>query len=117
MYTLSQTKFAIQMTDCKQFLVDGLSLSEPIITQGEDGLIDNFFMFSTNEEMTELSKPLVIFGIYTDAKTTAYVQEVNPFEDKIYTSPIIPDPSKVDEAYEAYEALYPEVKRIAYSSL
>ena len=40
---LKQVKALLHQTECGEMFMDGMGCSEPILTQGNAGLIDNFF--------------------------------------------------------------------------
>lgn len=42
MRSLREVKTQIYQTECGKYLKEGLCLSEPILTLGKEGLIDNF---------------------------------------------------------------------------
>lgn len=50
MRSLREVKTQIYQTECGKYLKEGLCLSEPILTLGKEGLIDNFFQYAAEEK-------------------------------------------------------------------
>lgn len=114
MKTIKEIKKIIFKTECKNLLYEGFFRSEPILTMGEKGLIDNYFVYAGNRDLTEVSRPMVAFGIYSDLETTAYINP-NIYDEnaEIIDNPI--DRSKITAGYvKEYEALYEEIRGFAY---
>lgn len=77
MLTIDDVKASIYKTECKKFIKEGFSCSDPIITKDENGLIDNFFIYAANRDESLVTPPIVSFGIYAETKKTAYVTQGN----------------------------------------
>ena len=73
MEALGEIKQKIFRTECKEFLYEGMSRSEPVMTVDEHGIVDNYFIYAGNHEMTMVSPPMIAFGIYSDIGKTAYI--------------------------------------------
>lgn len=114
MISLKKARSIIFSTECGKCIKEGLECSEPIITKGEHGLIDNYFMYGCDSEGKHFTKPLVGFGVYTDSEKTAYAGRVFDFEDKDYVSADDTDMSKIFEAYDLYSEMYPKVRELVY---
>ena len=116
MATLKEIKLKIFKTECKNLLYEGLSMSEPILTMGEKGLIDNYFIYASDKKQTVVSKPMIAFGIYSDLEITAYInsdiynENADPLEN-------IMESDRIDNHYvEEYENLYVEVREFVYQN-
>lgn len=112
--TLNEVKRVIMKTECKMFLCDGLTCSEPMLSRGEKGLIDNFFIYSSNREKTEFSKPIIIFGIYADLCDVAYIKECSEDNTLTKCSKLIEDEA-LFECFRKYSDLYPDVRKVAFT--
>ena len=115
MKPLKEIKAVIFKTDCKDLICDGLCCSEPIITKDENGLIDNYFVYACDSKGTKYSKPLVSFGIYSDAEKTAYRNTSLDFVDKKYCVINPVNDEKVLNAYDSYIRLYPQIRDFVYT--
>lgn len=116
MISLKEIKAKIFTTDCKDFICEGLYCSEPIPTRDDRGIIDNYFVYACNQDGTEFSRPLVIFGIYSEKGISAYAKmddEIN-MEDKIYTAKAVIEDAELLKTYARYEELYPIVREFSY---
>lgn len=116
MTSLKEIKAKIFTTDCKDFICEGLYCSEPIPTKDDRGIIDNYFVYACNQEGTEFSRPLVVFGIYSEKGTSAYSRmgdEID-IEDKIYTAKAVVESEELLKIYARYEELYPIVREFSY---
>ena len=67
MRSLREVKTQIYQTECGKYLKEGLCLSEPILTLGKEGLIDNFFQYAAEEKGMYFGRPNLLFGIYSDS--------------------------------------------------
>jgi len=116
MLSLREVKTRIYQTSCKEHLKEGLCLSEPIITIGGKGLIDNFFQYPCDETGTVFGKPDMVFGIYSDSGTIAYLNKNVVLEDKEYFAKRIETPEQIAEIYRRYEEEFPVVREHIYRS-
>lgn len=55
---LKQVKALLHQTECGEMFMDGMGCSEPILTQGNAGLIDNFFVYLVDKPAGTASGPL-----------------------------------------------------------
>ena len=113
MISLMESKARIFRTEYKNLMYDGMCCSEPILTKGDKGLIDNFFVYSSNQEGTTFSSPRSVFGIYAEAGTAAYRMEEIPIERGLYSTDAPVDAP--NETYERYVSLYPVIREIAFT--
>lgn len=116
MMELRVVKAAIFKTECKECIKEGFNCSEPILSKGEQGLIDNYFIYAQNKDKTLFSKPVVLFGIYSDLPSKAYIQEDFPFEDKEYKGGCKIDREQFIKSYQLYSEIYPTIRNIAFKS-
>jgi len=114
MQSLKEVKSIIFQTECKELIREGLSCSEPVMTRDETGLIDNYFIYACNEDETQFSKPITIFGVYSDLKRKAYSVDKVDFEDKVYKVAEKSEDSAVLSAYNIYSAEYLKVRDFAF---
>lgn len=112
--TLNEVKRTIMKTECKMFLCDGLTCSEPMLTRDEKGLIDNFFIYSSNREKTEFSKPIIIFGIYAELCEIAYIKECPENRNMIKGIKLVENDSLFD-SFRRYSEIYPYVREVAFT--
>ena len=117
MKLLDEIKSVIYETDCTDCVPEGWSRSQPILTKDENGeLIDNYFMYGSNFTRTVFSTPIVVFGIYSDAKKTAYKTWMPQSERKeIALDGEQVSREEANKAYARYEEVYPMVRACAYS--
>lgn len=112
--TLGEVQAAIYRTECGALLLDGQFCSQPVLSQGPKGLVDNFFTYSINKETGEVSRPLAVFGIYAETGEAAGIDR----------SPACPAPPRelngaAEQAnqydlFTRYQALYPSVRALAF---
>ena len=110
MRSLRAVKTQIYQTECGKYLKEGLCLSEPILTLGKEGLIDNFFQYAAEEKGMYFGRPNLLFGIYSDQSRMAYLTEETRLEDKVYSSQSEPEGKRIAAVYERYEKAYPVVR-------
>lgn len=116
MLGLRAVKSKLFQTECNQCIREGLYFSEPILTEGEEGLIDNYFVYGQNREATVFSRPSTLFGVYSDLPKKAYIKEGYGFEEKEYVNDLILDREEYVQRYKLYTELYPKVRAFAYQS-
>lgn len=114
MISLKKARSTIFSTECGKCIKEGLECSEPIITQDENGLIDNYFVYGCDSEGRHFTKPLVGFGVYTDKEKTAYLGREFEFEDKDYISSDEINMNQSFEAFDKYSEVYPRVREFVY---
>ena len=114
MRSLREVKTQIYQTECGKYLKEGLCLSEPILTLGKEGLIDNFFQYAAEEKGMYFGRPNLLFGIYSDQSRMAYLTEETGVEDKVYSSQSEPEGKRIAAVYERYEKAYPVVREHIY---
>ena len=108
MLSLKEAKAAIYQTECGELILDGLYCSEPIMTYGEKGIVDNYFVFSADRLMKQISSPIFRFGIYSDRGEVAYVLEEEEQSTRIDNElRANEDPYQM---YQRYSDLYPIIR-------
>lgn len=113
MLTIDDVKASIYRTDCKKFIKEGFSCSDPIITKDENGLVDNFFIYAANREESLVTPPIVSFGVYAETKKTAYVVQGNN-EPKAQENPKELIANK-RELRTKYSGLYSEIREFVFT--
>lgn len=114
MVSLKQARAIIFKTECRKHIREGLECSEPILTKGEYGLIDNYFIYGCDGESKHFTKPLAGFGVYTEIEKTAYFDKSFDLEDKDYVSLCEIDINQSFEAFDKYSETYPKIREFAY---
>lgn len=114
MYTLKEVKTKIFKTECRDFICEGLCCSEPVLSKDEHGIVDNYFIYACNDDATIFSKPLVLFGVYSETETVAYVMKTLDMEDKEYKAPRIKVNEEIHTVYNRYSELYPQIRDFAF---
>lgn len=112
--TIKEVKAKIFETECGEEIREGLFCSEPILTIGEKGLIDNYFVYGRDSKRQHFSRPKYFFGIYTHLSEVAYLNKENELEEKDYSSSEVVNMEERFEAYDRYVELYPKMREIAY---
>ena len=95
-------------------MFEGLSRSEPIMTADDNGIVDNYFIYASNNELTMVSPPMIVFGIYSDIEKTAYINaeiydEKSPLKENQIDRRIIND-----QYIQEYEELYTELRKFVF---
>ena len=62
MISLKKARSTIFSTECGKCIKEGLECSEPIITQDENGLIDNYFVYGCDSEGRHFTNRLLGLG-------------------------------------------------------
>lgn len=115
MKSVSEVKSVIFKTECKKYIYEGLSCSEPIMSLHEGNIVDNYFIYSHNEDFTKISEPLISFGIFTDLERVAYIKQCNgELECRVIDEDLF-DLERANDAYNEYVEVYPEIREIAFS--
>ena len=112
--TVEEVKSKIFETECGKMIREGMFCSEPILTNGEKGLIDNYFIYGRDSKRQHFTKPKRCFGIYTDLNEVAYSDKDNEFAEKDYSSSEEMNIEKCFDAYDRYAELYPKIRELAY---
>ena len=112
--TVKEVKAKIFETACGERIREGMFCSEPILTIGEKGLVDNYFIYGRDAKRQHFTKPKNCFGIYTDLTEVAYLDRDNDLEDKDYSSFEEIDMEKSFYAYDRYAELYPRIREMSY---
>lgn len=112
MVMIDDVKASIYKTDCKKYIKEGFSCSDPIITKDEHGLIDNFFIYAANRNESLVTPPIVAFGIYADTKETAYVKQ--GAKDPKAQENIKTLTTNKNELRNKYAALYSEIREFVF---
>lgn len=113
---LKAVKSKIQMTECADIICAGMYCSEPIMTRDDEGeLIDNYFMYSRNQDFSTIGVPEIMFGIYSERGKKAYISKdvSKEFEQRTYQESFEPKET-IKSAYKRYEELYPVVRENAF---
>lgn len=114
MLTLSEVSRIPFHTSCADYLYDGAACSQPVLSQGEVGLIDNFFVYSIDPDANTVSSPSVAFGIYSDKQQVAYVHTTLPIERKNYPTTYTGVEGDYWTWQDHYEELYSKVRACAF---
>lgn len=112
--TLREVNRVIFDTECGGLLLDGHSCSQPILSMGPKGLIDNFFIYSFDEQTSIVSPPRSVFGIYADIGEVAYVDRSPKIEAGAQRNCLEGDDSVLYGLFERYEELYSSLREIAF---
>lgn len=117
MKSLKEIKSIIFRTECKQYICEGLCCSEPIMSCDASGIIENYFIYACNSDATTFSRPMVIFGIYSDSENIAYVKTEVDIEDRLFqvNSQQRIDENELFDLYDKYEELYPQIREFAFT--
>ncbi len=114
MYSLREIKSKIFLTEAKEYIYDGMCISEPIMTMKNNHIIDNYFVYACDETQTSFTRPLLCFGILSEKNELDYVtQETNITEETI-TLKSKKDIEIVNKGYEHYSEIYPKVREFVF---
>ena len=111
---LKQVKALLHQTECGEMFMDGCS--EPILTQGNAGLIDNFFVYLVDKPAGTASGPLARMGLQAESGALSYFISANehpfsvPPSCTIHVSPAMAS----SEDYENYSSLYAEIRKFVF---
>ncbi len=113
---LKQVKALLHQTKCGEMFMDGMGCSEPILTQGDDGLIDNFFVYFIDKRAETASGPLARMGLHAESGVLTYFTSADACPFSVHPSNTIPVTTTVvsDKDYENYAALYARVRKFAF---
>lgn len=113
---LKQVKGLLHQTKCGEMFMDGMGCSEPILTQENTGLIDNFFVYLIDKRAGTASGPLARIGLHAESGSLTYLTSANERPFSVLPSNTIPVNSSAisNEDYEDYSALYAEVRKFAF---
>lgn len=109
--TLKEIKNSVFLTECKDFILFGYSYSEPIMTKDNNGIVDNYLVFTVDFDNGNVDEPNAVFGIYTETlqvaykKTIVFTKQQESFENSI-------DATKED--YQKYESLFFKVREFVF---
>lgn len=109
---VSQVKDVIKKTEFIEIMYSSEYCSEPIMSKDDKGsLIDNYLLFSRNEDCSLISSPQIIFGIYTDKGEAAYMDRAisEKFHKHMYEE-YFEDAESMCEARRIYLELFPEIR-------
>ncbi len=113
---LKQVKALLHQTECGEMFMDGMGCSEPILTQGNAGLIDNFFVYLVDKPAGTASGPLARMGLQAESGALSYFISANehpfsvPPSCTIHVSPAMAS----SEDYENYSSLYAEIRKFVF---
>ena len=113
MDNLKVIKSVIYNTSFKDYMYDGMSFSEPIMTIIDGNIIDNYFIYSFNGN--EYYKPIIIFGINSTTGEEVYSRKADELKNEKYVSEFDPSLNMAD--YRKYEKLFSEVRKMIYKNL
>ena len=109
---INQVKNVIAKTNCVDYIFSASYCSEPIMSKDSTGdLIDNFVVFSRNEDCTQISSPQCIFGIYSEKEEVAYIDDTisQKYTEQLYQEKFCDEKQMVD-ARKQYMDLFPIVR-------
>lgn len=115
---LKQVKALLHQTKCGEMFMDGMGCSEPILTQGPAGLIDNFFVYLIDKRAGAASGPLARMGLCAESGALTYLISAAELPFSVHPDRTVPvSPAAVSrQDYENYAALYAEVRRFAFQT-
>jgi len=111
---INQVKNVIAKTNCVDYIFSASYCSEPIMSKDSNGiLIDNYVVFSRNEDYTQISSPQCIFGIYSEKEKVAYIDDTisKKYSEQLYQENFCDEKLMVD-ARKQYIDLFPIVRRM-----
>lgn len=111
---INQVKNAIAKTKYADYIFSASYCSEPIMSKDADGnLIDNYVIFSRNKDCTQISPPQCIFGIYSEKKEEAYINNniSNKYSEQSYPEEFC-DKQLMVESRKQYINLFPVVRNM-----
>ena len=111
---INQVKSVIAKTNCVDYIFSASYCSEPIMSKDSNGrLIDNYVVFSRNEDCTQISSPQCIFGIYSEKEEVVYIDDTisKKYSEQLYQEKFCEEKLMV-EARKQYIALFPIVRRM-----
>ena len=121
---LEQVESCLMSTEFGERIVEGMSISEPLLTKDEDELIDNFFVYFAygfthdHPSYSGYSGPAGRVSINAE---TCTLKDLVPGRDKPFSkSPSDTIEAKMDFAsqngadYARYSELYPQVREFAF---
>lgn len=114
MYTLTEIKSKIFLTDAKEYIYDGMCISEPIMTMQNNRIIDNYFIYACDETQVNFSRPLLCFGIISEKNKLDYVTRETNITEETATLKTKKDTEIVNKSYELYSKIYPKVREFAF---
>lgn len=112
-----QVKDVIKKTECAALICSSEYCSEPIMSKDNKGeLIDNYILFSRNDDCSLISSPQTVFGIYTNKEKMAYIENVasEKFHKQMYEE-YFNDETFMREARQKYLDLFPEIRAMYQS--
>jgi len=114
MYTLREIKSKIFLTEAKDYIYDGMCISEPIMTTQDNKIIDNYFIYSCDETRTNFTRPLLCFGILSEKNELDYVTQEIDIIEETFTLKLKKDIEIVNKSYEQYSKVYPQVRDFVF---
>ena len=114
-----QVKDVIKRTKCVDLVYSGLYCSEPIMSKDKNGyLIDNYIVFSRNEDCSLISAPKSMFGIFTEEGQVAYINsDISAnFKEQMYTEHF-EDTEKMRRYRQIYIKSFPTVREMYHSEM
>lgn len=114
MYSLREIKSKIFLTDAKNYLYDGMCISEPIMTKQNDQIIDNFFIYACDDTRTNFTRPLLCFGINSEKNTLIYVNQEIQMTEETFCCKSHNTIDTINRNYKQYSKIYPLVREFAY---
>ena len=114
MLNLSEVTSVLFHSSCAEYLIDGKICSQPVLSQGPNGLIDNFFVYSRNAREGTVFAPSVAFGIDAEHQTVVYVNSSVPIEQRAYRNIQTDLKGDFREFRKHYAELYSKVRACAF---
>ena len=113
---LKQIKGLLHQTKCGEMFMDGMGCSEPILTQADIGLIDNFFVYLIDKRAGTASGPLARMGLHAESGTLTYLTSCNEHPFSVPPSGTLSVSASLISAedYKAYSTLYAAVRSFAF---
>ena len=113
---LKQVKSLLHQTKCGEMFMDGMGCSEPILTQSDKGLIDNFFVYLVNKNAGTVTGPLARMGLHADSGTLVYLISGNENPFSVLPNDTIKAAHSTfsSQEYERYASLYAEIRKFAF---
>ena len=114
---LLQVRRALFQSECRKYIKEGMSLSEPIPSKCDDGIIDNYFLYYEDLEEHIISGPTSAFGINSETRTMVYVKTASECQFPIgIDQEIVVEKNLLDiqKFYEKYYAMYETTREIVF---
>lgn len=114
---LFQVRSALFQSECRKYIKEGMSLSEPVPSKSDDGIIDHYFLYCEDLEEHIISGPEIVLGINAETKTMKYVKKASECKFPIGSEQeIAVEKNLLDTQalYEKYYAMYKTMREIVF---